>query len=121
MTCVVAPLKSDNTIRRTGKIVYHSSFALIALDAPLPPGAHLDFPHRVYTRDGQVYLLGPVESDPVLDEHFRRIMRTTGRFNAGIAVSRGLETPERVIRRAHAALENARSAGLNHYRILNAA
>jgi hypothetical protein len=98
-----------------------ASFSLIVLDAPLPPGSTLDLPHRMYSKDGLVYLLGPVESDPILDDRFRSILRTSGRFNAGIAVSRGLETPDRVLRRAHAALANARSAGPNHYRILNTA
>lgn len=99
-----------------------ASFALIALDAPLPPGAALDLPHRAYLKDGLVYLLGPVESDPILDDHFRRVMRNSGRFNAGIAVCLGqTESPGRVLRRAQAALANAKSAGPNHYRILNAA
>lgn len=98
-----------------------ASFCLIALDAPLPPGSALDLPHRVYSRDGLVYLLGPVESEQILDQRFRTVMRAAGRFNAGIAFSRGLETPDRLLRRAHSALANARSAGPNHYRILNTA
>lgn len=98
-----------------------TSFSLMVLDAPIPPGAVIDLPYRVYGKDGLVYLLGPVESDLLLDDHFRSIMRTSGKFNAGIAVCRGKESPQRVLSRAHAALVNARSAGPNHYRILNAA
>ncbi|MCE9597445.1 MAG: hypothetical protein K8S54_05705 [Spirochaetia bacterium] len=94
-----------------------ASFALSAIDvAPaVQPGRFQD---KVYHDNGLMFLLGPIKTESTLDQEFRELVREKHTVIAGIATCAGGEQAERVLRRAYAALEDARRAGPNHYRIL---
>lgn len=95
-----------------------ASFALSAIEAR--PGIQADrFGDKVYHDNGLVFLLGPIKTEATLDQEFRQLVKERHTVVAGIATCLGGEQPERVLRRAYAALEDAKRAGPNHYRILS--
>ncbi|MBL8021476.1 MAG: hypothetical protein JNM27_17525 [Leptospirales bacterium] len=96
-----------------------AAFALSAIE--IAPSIQAErFGDRVYHDNGLVFLLGPIKTEATLDQEFRQLVKERHTVIAGIATCSGGEQPERVLRRAYAALEDARRAGPNHYRILTA-
>ncbi len=75
----------------------------------------------IFCEGNRLYVLGGVESERTLDARFASWIHRCGPASIGIAVSTGHEEPARIFDRALRALENAKAAGLNHYRILQAA
>ncbi len=92
------------------------SFCIVEFAGAAPA---IDGP-SVYRDGSRIFILGPVQQEAALDAQFARIARVSP-VCVGIAVTSGGEDPVRVFQRALRALDSAKSAGPNHYRILQAA